>query len=336
MATDRTDTTRTNEPDRNPDPITGAPGSHPAGVGIGGASGGATGAAIGMIGGPIGAVIGAIAGTVVGGYVGKGIGEKVDPTEDDTYWREQHKSRPYYKETHDYDNDLAPAYRYGSTIGLHADSDHDRPATTGSTTGSTTSGIGDTLRNAKDKVKDALTPDSTASSTTTTNTTGTPGARFGYDTHEHDIRAGWDKVRGKSGLSYEQARDAIRDAYDRRLQLREEQLRVGKERVQTGEASIRKEVITEHRSVDVPLQREELVIERRPASGQAAAGTIGQSETIRVPLSEERATVSKNTVVTEEVSIGKKSTTDTQRVGADVSKEKLVVDDATRTNKLNP
>ena len=324
--------------DNNPDPITGASGSHPTGVGIGSASGAATGAAIGMLGGPIGAVIGAIAGGISGGYVGKGVGEKVDPTEDDTYWRGEHRNRSYVSKDYDYDRDLSPAYQYGSTIGLHADSDHDRPV---SATGSTGAGVGDSIKAAGSKIadgardlKDKVTGGGDGA-TGTTGSTGT-GGRLDFDQHEADIRAGWDKVRGKSNLDYEQARSAIRDAFDRKLQLREERLNVGKERVQTGEASIRKEIITEHQRVDVPLQREELVIERRPVAGSTtAAGTIGEAETIRVPLSEERATVSKNTVVTEDVSIGKKVLTDTKTVDADVKKEQLKVDDAKRSTRTD-
>lgn len=70
-----------NGPDRNPDPITGAPGSHPTGTAIGSASGAATGAAIGSIGGPVGAAIGGIAGAVTGAVVGHKAGEAHDPTE---------------------------------------------------------------------------------------------------------------------------------------------------------------------------------------------------------------------------------------------------------------
>lgn len=68
--------------DRNPDPITGAPGSHPVGTGIGSASGAATGAAVGAIGGPVGAVIGGVAGAVVGAAIGHKAGEANDPTTD--------------------------------------------------------------------------------------------------------------------------------------------------------------------------------------------------------------------------------------------------------------
>ena len=82
MAYDKSDKPGSNLPDRNPDPITGAPGSHPAGTAIGSASGAATGAAIGAVGGPVGAAIGGVAGAIVGAAVGHKAGEANDPTTD--------------------------------------------------------------------------------------------------------------------------------------------------------------------------------------------------------------------------------------------------------------
>lgn len=55
----------------SPDPITGEPGAHPVGVGVGALSAGVAGAAIGSIGGPIGVLIGAAIGAVAGGLAGK-------------------------------------------------------------------------------------------------------------------------------------------------------------------------------------------------------------------------------------------------------------------------
>ncbi len=102
-------------PDSNPanrDAITGEPGSHPVGTGAGALAGGAAGAAIGSVVGPIGTAVGAVAGAVAGGYAGKAAGEAIDPTEQDTYWREHYTSRPYAKEYTSYE-EVAPAYRYG-------------------------------------------------------------------------------------------------------------------------------------------------------------------------------------------------------------------------------
>jgi len=75
--------------DSNPDPITGAPGSHPIGTGVG-----------------------AVVGAVAGGLAGKGVGEMVDPTNEDAYWRENYSSRSYVDRGASYD-EYAPAYRMG-------------------------------------------------------------------------------------------------------------------------------------------------------------------------------------------------------------------------------
>jgi len=100
--------------DRNPDPITGAPGAHPVGVGLGTAAGGAAaGAAAGAVAGPVGAVAGAVLGGVAGGLAGKGIAESIDPTAEDAYWKENYKSRPYIQKGAAYE-EYQPAYRYGT------------------------------------------------------------------------------------------------------------------------------------------------------------------------------------------------------------------------------
>lgn len=97
----------------NRDPITGAPGAHPVGTGTGAAGGGMAGAAMGgVVAGPVGAVIGAAVGAVAGGLAGKGVAEKINPTLEDTYWRDNYASRPYAQADAAYDS-YQPAYRYG-------------------------------------------------------------------------------------------------------------------------------------------------------------------------------------------------------------------------------
>ena len=96
----------------NPDPITGAPGSHPVGTGVGAASGGAAGAAIGAVAGPVGAAVGATIGAVAGGLAGKAAAEAIDPTVEEAYWRKHYQTRPYADPNVKYE-DYAPAYQYG-------------------------------------------------------------------------------------------------------------------------------------------------------------------------------------------------------------------------------
>src|SRR5437764_12417570 len=102
------------QPSLNRDPITGATGAHPVGVGIGAAAGAiAGGAAAGTLaGGPVGTAVGAAVGAVVGGLGGKAVAERYDPTIEDQHWRNNFESEPYYQRGRTFD-DYAPAYRLG-------------------------------------------------------------------------------------------------------------------------------------------------------------------------------------------------------------------------------
>jgi uncharacterized protein (TIGR02271 family) len=118
----------------------------------------------------------------------------------------------------------------------------------------------------------------------------------------------------------------------------EEKLRVEKTPVKTGEVQVRKEVHTEHKTIDVPVTREEVVVERRPASGQTVSGKTG-AEQIRIPVSEEQVSVQKQTVAKEEVTVGKRKVQDTQRVSEDLKKEEIKVEtkgDAKVRNQRKP
>ncbi|MBZ9751109.1 DUF2382 domain-containing protein [Deinococcus sp. HMF7604] len=115
-----------------------------------------------------------------------------------------------------------------------------------------------------------------------------------------------------------------------RLQLLEERLRVNKDRYVAGQVQIGKHVETRTENVTVGLEREEIVIERhvvtdaRPVDGNVTLGA--GTETIRVDLEAERADVSKQAYVTEEVEIGKRTVTEQQTVSETVGREVLDVD----------
>jgi hypothetical protein len=97
---------------RHRDPVSGEPGTHLVGVGVGAAVAGAAGAAVGSFAGPVAAVIGAAVGGVVGGLAGKEAAEGVNPSAEDSYWREQYSSRTYAEIGRTYE-DYQPAYRHG-------------------------------------------------------------------------------------------------------------------------------------------------------------------------------------------------------------------------------
>lgn len=136
-------------------------------------------------------------------------------------------------------------------------------------------------------------------------------------------RTGWEAVRADRANI--QAEGGFRDENGRVIQLREEHLRADKEQVNTGEVKVRKEVRTEHKQINVPIEREEVVVERRPARGGRASGEM-KSEEIRIPVKEERVKVTKEPVVREEVSVSKRKVRDNRTVSGDVRKEEMVVD----------
>ena len=146
---------------------------------------------------------------------------------------------------------------------------------------------------------------------------------------EIDAR-GWDTVPDTGRMS--EARQprmtepARRPEAGERVQLREEELRARKEPVQTGEVGIRKEVVEEQRTVDVPVTREEAVVERHPVEPRPADRPIGEEETIRFPLRGERVEVEKQPVVTEEVEVGKRQVQETERVSDTVRREEARVE----------
>ena len=148
----------------------------------------------------------------------------------------------------------------------------------------------------------------------------------GFEEAEPELRKGWTKARGESALTWTKARDAVRDAYDRTIQLREEELRAHKVPVQRGEVRVRKDVVTEQRTLDVPVEREEVVVERRPVSRRRASNADFRAEEVTVPVQEERVRVEKVPVVKEEVTVGKRKTRGTEKVAGTVRKEKLRVD----------
>jgi hypothetical protein len=151
--------------ERNPDPITNEPGSHPIETGIGAAAVGAAGGmAAGAFGGPVAGAVGAIAGALAGGYAGKGIGEMIDPTIEDSWLRDNFESRPYVQEDETFEM-YQPVYRYGAE--------------------------------AEAKYGDA-----------------------GFDAIVNDLEKDWAKSEGIPGMTWPRARDAVKDSYERTVQIR--------------------------------------------------------------------------------------------------------------------
>ncbi len=110
------------------------------------------------------------------------------------------------------------------------------------------------------------------------------------------------------------------------VEAREEQLKVRKTPVES-EVRVRKEVHTEHKMIDVPVQREEVVIERHAVGGHKVSDSaIGEGQELRIPVRDEQVHVEKEAVVTEQVTVGKRKTQEHKQVGGTVRKEEIVVE----------
>jgi len=121
-----------------------------------------------------------------------------------------------------------------------------------------------------------------------------------------------------------------------RLQLLEERLFVEKHREVLGSVEIGKHVETRQQQVNVELQHEEIVIERRPVTDTRPVEgnvTLGASnQTVRVDLEAERANVQKQAYVVEEVEIGKRVETEQRTFSETVGREVL---DVNRTGDVD-
>jgi uncharacterized protein (TIGR02271 family) len=139
---------------------------------------------------------------------------------------------------------------------------------------------------------------------------------------------------GTEANNYDYRTSTSKPTEAQNIQLYGEVLRVHKDRVSRGDVRIRKDVITTTQSVEVPVTREELVVERVPVSGQQVATDAKfTGEEIRIPLSEERASVDKQAVLREEVLVGKKEVTGVESFNEQVRREELKVDSTTEARK---
>ena len=121
-----------------------------------------------------------------------------------------------------------------------------------------------------------------------------------------------------------------------RIELREEELQATKHEVKAGEVRVRKDVVAEEKTIEVPVTREEVIIERHPATGRPAAGGIKEGEEIRVPISEEKVRVEKRPVVKEEITVGKRKVQDTKTVRDTVRREEARIEESGTSRARNP
>jgi uncharacterized protein (TIGR02271 family) len=110
----------------------------------------------------------------------------------------------------------------------------------------------------------------------------------------------------------------------------EEELRVGKTQRETGRARLKKYIVTDQVTETVPVQREEVRIEREPITdanrGEALSGGDLTEEEHEVTLHAEEAVVQKDVVPKERVRLDKDTITEEQQVSEEVRSERIDVD----------
>jgi uncharacterized protein (TIGR02271 family) len=107
----------------------------------------------------------------------------------------------------------------------------------------------------------------------------------------------------------------------------EEELEVDTKQVPRGQAGVRKRVVTEQQHQTVPIEREELRVEREPIPAGEGDGDVEMSADERtIELREEQPVVDKRVVPKERVRIGKEVVRDQEHVSEPVRKEEVQVD----------
>jgi uncharacterized protein (TIGR02271 family) len=133
-------------------------------------------------------------------------------------------------------------------------------------------------------------------------------------------------------------RDVSGPTTDDAMTRSEEELRVGTQSRERGRARLRKYVTTQTQQVTVPVQREEVRVEREPITdanlGAATSGPAISEEEHEVTLREEEVVVDKRAVPKERVRLDKDTVTDERQVAEEVRKEQIEVEgDQDRPNR---
>jgi len=159
--------------------------------------------------------------------------------------------------------------------------------------------------------------------------------RSPWNSLKDSVREAWEGARGagrqrtETGVGPEYERREVGEDVERggTVQLREEELLAQKRDVEAGAVNVRTDVVSEQRTLEVPVTREEVYVERRPVEGREVSDRpIGEGETIRVPVYEEEVTAEKRPVVREEITVGKQAVEETERVSGTVRREEARVE----------
>lgn len=114
---------------------------------------------------------------------------------------------------------------------------------------------------------------------------------------------------------------------DVRVQLAEEQLDVVKRERSAGDVKIHKHVETETKTIDVPVRKESVSVERVAAGPNTQPdGSSFKDQTVSIPVVEEEIEVTKRPVVREEIRVNKEAWQEERRVADTVRREEADIE----------
>ncbi|MGH2514553.1 MAG: DUF2382 domain-containing protein [Ktedonobacterales bacterium] len=110
--------------------------------------------------------------------------------------------------------------------------------------------------------------------------------------------------------------------------VREEELIARKQSGEAGRVNIHKETVEEPQTLNIPVTREEVTVERVPAqgSGQQVGPDAFQDRDIEVPVMGEEVTTEKRARVGEEIHLHKQQVTEQERFSDTVRKERVNIE----------
>jgi uncharacterized protein (TIGR02271 family) len=156
-------------------------------------------------------------------------------------------------------------------------------------------------------------------------------SHYGLDYSEARSDTGLPEGQGRGGRDAV-GRDTSGPTTDDAMTRSEEELRVGTSKRERGRARLRKYVVTEQVQQTVPVQREEVRVEREPITDanvdDATSGPDISEEEHEVTLHEEEVVTEKRAVPKERVRLDKDTVTDEQTVSEEVRKEQIEAEGA--------
>ena len=171
---------------------------------------------------------------------------------------------------------------------------------------------------------DAQPVDLETTSYDTTTSTDTMDVGTGYAAS--DVGAGY-------GIGTAQTASSVTSDEEIRIPVMEEELTATVRSQEAGAVRVEKDVVTEQRTLNVPVTEEQVRVERRVVDRPVSAADAGAFEdvVIDVPLTTETVDVQKQARVAEEIVLSKEAVERTEQVTDTVRREEVFVDEDVTT-----